>query len=63
MMGQEIQIYSNIFKEWYKIQNIEDLSVSNGDNECITVEIENKTSKNLLIIDCQVVLLKDLMAF
>ena len=31
---------------------IEDLSVSDGDNECVTVEIENKNSKHLLITCC-----------
>ena len=35
-----------------KFKIIEDLSVSDGDSECVTVEIENKDSKNLLITCC-----------
>ena len=35
-----------------KFEIIKDLSVSDGDNECVTVEIENKNSKNLLITCC-----------
>ena len=35
-----------------KFKIIEDLSVSDSNNECITVEIENKNSKNLLITCC-----------
>ena len=31
---------------------IEDLFVSDGDNECVTVEIENKNLKHLLITCC-----------
>ena len=31
---------------------MKDLSVSDGDNECVTVEIENENSKNLLITRC-----------
>ena len=32
-----------------KFKIIENLSVSDGNNECISVEIENKNSKSLLI--------------
>ena len=48
-----------------KFKIIKYISVSDGDNECVTVEIENKNSKNMLITCCynQVVLLKDLIAF
>ena len=35
-----------------KFKLIEDLSVSNGNNECVTVEIENKNSKKLVIKCC-----------
>ena len=31
---------------------IKDLSVCDGDSQCVTVEIENKTSKNLIITLC-----------
>ena len=44
--GGGILIY---LKNDIKFKIIEDLSVSDGDNECVTVEIENKNSKNLLI--------------
>ena len=35
-----------------KLKIIEDLSVSDGDLECVTVEIENKNSKYVLITCC-----------
>ena len=47
--GGGILIY---LKNDIKFKIIEDLSVSDGDNECVTVEIENKNSKNLLITCC-----------
>ena len=47
--GGSILIY---LKNDVKFKIIEDLSVSDGDNECVTVEIENKNSKNLLITCC-----------
>ena len=31
---------------------IKDLSVSDGDSECVTVEIENKNSQNLINTLC-----------
>ena len=49
-----------------KVKIIKDLSVSDSDSECVTVEIQNKNSKKMIItvvIDGQVVLLKDLIAF
>ena len=47
--GGGILIY---LKNDIKFKIIEDLSVSDGDNECVTVEIENKNSKNLLVTCC-----------
>ena len=45
--------HSNICKESYKIENNKrPFSVSDGDNECVTVEIKNKNSKNLIITCC-----------
>ena len=35
-----------------KFKIIKDLSVSDGDNECVTVEAENKNSKKRLITCC-----------
>ena len=35
-----------------KFKVVEDLSLSDGDNECVTIEIENKNLKNLLITCC-----------
>ena len=35
-----------------KFKIIEDLFLSDGDNECATIEIENKNSKKLLITCC-----------
>ena len=49
-----------------KVKIIKNLSVSDSDSECVTVEIQNKNSKKMIItvvIDGQVVLLKDLIAF
>ena len=31
---------------------MKDISVSDGANECVTVEIENKNSKHLLVTCC-----------
>ena len=45
----DILIY---FKNDIKFKIIKDLSVSDGDNECVIVGIENKNSKNLLITCC-----------
>ena len=39
-------------KSHIKFKIIKDLSVSDGDSECVTVEIENKNSKNLIITLC-----------
>ena len=47
--GDGILIY---LKNGIKFKIIKDLSVSDGDNECATVEIENRNSKNLLIACC-----------
>ena len=47
--GGGILIY---LKNGIKFKIIKDLSVSDGDNECATVEIENRNSKNLLIACC-----------
>ena len=47
--GGDILLY---LKNDIKFKIIEDFSVSDGDNECVTVEIENKNSKNLLIMCC-----------
>ena len=45
--------HSNICKESYKIENNKrPFSVSDGDSECVTVEIKNKNSKNLIITCC-----------
>ena len=47
--GGGILIY---LKNGIKFKIIKDLSISDGDNECATVEIENRNSKNLLIAYC-----------
>ena len=47
--GGDILIY---VKNHIKFKIIKDLSVSDGDSECVTVEIENKNSKNLIITLC-----------
>ena len=39
-------------KNQIKFKMIKDLSLSDGDSECVTVEIENKNSKNLIITLC-----------
>ena len=61
--GADILIY---VKNHIKFKIIKNLSVSDGDKECVTVEIENENSKNLIlnfVIDRQVVSLKSLTAF
>ena len=40
------------WKNYIKFKIIEYVSVSDGDNECVTIEIKNKNSKNLLITCC-----------
>ena len=47
--GGGILIYLN---NNIKFKLMEDLSISNGENQCVTVEIEYKNSKNLLITCC-----------
>ena len=47
--GDGILMY---LKNDIKFKLIEDLSVSDGDNECVTGEIENQNSKNLVIKCC-----------
>ena len=39
-------------KNHIKFKTIKDLSVSDGDSECVTVEIENKNSKYLIVTLC-----------
>ena len=39
-------------KNHIKFKIIKDLSVSDGNNECVTVKIQNKNSKNLIITCC-----------
>ena len=39
-------------KNHIKLKVIKDLSVSDGDSGCVTVETENKNSKNLIITLC-----------
>ena len=47
--GGGILIY---VKNHVKLKIIKDISVSDGDSECLTVEIENKNWKNLIITCC-----------
>ena len=47
--GCGILIY---IKNHIKFKIVKDLSVSDGDSECVTVEIENKNSKHLIITLC-----------
>ena len=47
--GDGILIY---VKNHIKFKIIKDLSVSDGDSECVSVEIENKNPKNLMITTC-----------
>ena len=47
--GGGILIY---VKNHIKFKIIKDISVSDGDSECFTVEIENKNSKNVIITLC-----------
>ena len=47
--GGGILIY---LKNDIKFKIIKELSVSDGSKDCVTVKIENKSSKNLLIICC-----------
>ena len=47
--GSSILIY---IKNHIKFKIIKDLSISDGDSECVTVKIENKNSKNLIITLC-----------
>ena len=50
----QISIYQTLtlYIKNEKLKIIIGLSVSDGDNKCVSVEIENKNSKNLLITCC-----------